>query len=226
MIQLNPTEARVLGVLVEKAQTTPGQYPLTLNSMVTGSNQRSNRYPVTNISEEEVLEAIDTLKAKDLMREVVMSGSRVPKFRHVARETLNVSTSELVVLTELLLRGAQTVGEIRGRASRMHPLESLEVVENVLASMRDREQPLVKELPAEPGSRASKWTQLLCPALAKLGAEPAHAASALPERNEARASESGASLAARVESLEREVAELKRAMAALRTSEVAATRAD
>lgn len=210
MLQLTPTEARVLGVLVEKAQTTPGQYPLTLNSIVTGSNQRSNRYPVTNISEDEALEAIDGLKVKELMREVVMSGSRVPKFRHVARETLNVSTSELVVLTELLLRGAQTVGEIRGRASRMHPLESLEVVENVLASMRDREQPLVKELAPEPGSRASKWTQLLCPALAKLGAEPQAESSV---RSESPAGDS--SLVARIEALEREVAELKSAVAAM-----------
>jgi uncharacterized protein YceH (UPF0502 family) len=225
MIQLNPTEARVLGVLVEKAQTTPGQYPLTLNSMVTGSNQRSNRYPVTNLSEEEVLEAIDTLKAKDLMREVVMSGSRVPKFRHVARETLSVSTSELVVLTELLLRGAQTVGEIRGRASRMHPLESLEIVENVLASLRDREQPLVKELAPEPGSRARKWTQTMCPALQALGSAPATEA----EGRAAHAAVSSAAddaLAARVEALERDVAALKREMQMLRQHDTTTTAAD
>jgi uncharacterized protein YceH (UPF0502 family) len=222
MMQLNPTESRVLGVLVEKALTTPGQYPLTLNSMVTGSNQRSNRHPVTNLSEEEVLEAIDTLKAKDLMREVVMSGSRVPKFRHVARETLSVSTSELVVLTELLLRGAQTVGEIRGRASRMHPLESLEVVENVLASMRDREQPLVKEMPPEPGSRARKWAQTLCPALQASAPES--------QDGEARsghgASAADHALAARVEALEGEVATLRREVQMLRAQGAATTAAD
>lgn len=219
MIQLNPTECRVLGVLVEKAQTTPGQYPLTLNSIVTGSNQRSNRHPVTDLTEEEVLEAIDTLKAKDLMREVIMSGSRVPKFRHVARETLNVSTSELVVLTELLLRGPQTVGEIRGRASRMHPLESMEITENVLTSLRDREHPLVRELSPEPGSRASKWTQLLCPHLHPMGSAPAREDSD-EDRNIATHGTSTSSLAARVETLEREVAELKREIQALRGSPV------
>lgn len=223
MVQLNPTEARVLGVLIEKAQTTPGQYPLTLNGMLAGANQRSNRHPVTNLSEDEVLEAIDTLKASDLVREVVMSGSRVPKFRHVARETLSVSTSELVVLAELMLRGPQSVGEIRGRGSRMHPLETMEVVENVLASLRDREQPLVRELSPEPGTRARKWAQMLCPGLHPAGSA-APSESAPGERAAPPAGDT--SLAARVESLEREVEALKREINSLKAQGAATTAAD
>jgi len=221
MLQLNPTECRVLGVLVEKAQTTPGQYPLTLNGMVTGSNQRSNRHPVTNLSEDEILEAIDTLKAKDLMREVVMSGSRVPKFRHVARETLAVSTSELVVLTELLLRGPQTVGEIRGRASRMHPLETMEITENVLASLRDREQPLVKEYAPDPGSRAGKWGQLLCPQLHATG--PSAGSRDVSSHAKETQPQGDPSLVARVESLERQVEALRTELQALREEGAATT---
>lgn len=209
MMQLTPNECRVLGVLVEKAQTTPGQYPLTLNSMVTGSNQRSNRHPVTNLTEDHVLEAIDALRAKDLVREVVMSGSRVAKYRHVARETLGVSTSELVVLTELLLRGPQTVGEIRGRASRMHPLESMEIVENVLASMKNREQPLVREVPPEPGSRAGRWAQLLCPSLHAFNDPSAPRSESHDAPAAVAPAASSSNVNARLDALEREVESLK-----------------
>ena len=136
MDTLTPDECRVLGVLIEKAQTTPGQYPLSLNALVNGANQRSNRLPVTDLAESAVLVAVDGLRAKGLAREVMLSSSRVAKYRHVARDALQVSTSELVVLAELLLRGPQTVGELRGRASRMNPLESIEVVSNLLKSSR------------------------------------------------------------------------------------------
>lgn len=165
MTPLTPNECRVLGVLVEKAQTTPAQYPLTLNALVAGCNQKNNRDPVTELSEDDVLEALDGLRAKGLAREVDMAGSRVPKYRHVAREGLSVDTNQLVVLTELLLRGPQTVGEIRSRAGRMHPLESVEVVENILDSLITREFPLVKRLSPLPGTRAERFQQMLCPAL-------------------------------------------------------------
>jgi len=165
MIQLTANESRVLGVLVEKAHTTPQQYPLTLNALVNGCNQKSSRNPVMNLDEDDVMEAIDGLRSKQLVREAMLSGSRVAKYKHNAREALAIETPELAVLTELLLRGPQTVGELRGRASRMHELKSLEDVQEVLRGLKGREEPLVKELPPEPGSRARRYAQLLCPEL-------------------------------------------------------------
>ncbi len=171
MITLMPDECRVLGVLVEKAQTVASQYPITLNALVTGCNQKSNRFPVTELSEEKVLDALDGLRAKKLASEVMMSGSRVSKYRHLARETLAVSTLELILLTELLLRGPQSLGELRGHASRMHNLESLEGVQEILKGMmvvQGERQVLVKEIPPPPGSRGQRYVQLLCPTLHRL----------------------------------------------------------
>lgn len=173
---LEPAECRVLGVLVEKAQTVPGQYPMTLNAMVSGCNQRNNREPVTNLSEDEVLAALDDLRGKGLVREVMLSGSRVPKFKHETRATLGIETPALVVLAELLLRGPQTVGELRTRAGRMHPLESTEVVQAVLESMRDRDPALVRRIGPAPGGRADRWVQTLCPDLHPVDASAAPAA--------------------------------------------------
>ncbi len=209
-VTLAADEARVLGTLIEKAQTTPNQYPLTLNSLVTGINQKNNRWPVVTIDEERALRALDTLRAKGLVREVALSGSRVEKFRHVAREALEVSTHELVILAELWLRGPQTVGELRGRASRMHPFESLEVAENVLQSLAKREPPFVRELPPAPGSRAGRWVQLLAPNLHPLDS---HAPSSGGDDGDHAPSggEIGA-LAARVSALEAELAAIKKSL--------------
>ncbi|MCZ6836042.1 MAG: YceH family protein [Planctomycetota bacterium] len=209
MIQLSPNESRVLSVLIEKAQTTPQQYPLTLNSLITGSNQKSNREPVLTLSEDDVLDAIDGLRVKGLMREVMLTGSRVQKFRHVAREGLDVGTNELVVLAELLMRGPQTVGELRTRASRMHPLESTDIVKNLLDHMMSLEEPMVRELPPVPGSRAARYVQLLCPNLHPLGATSSQAIS--PSARDA----SVPDLADRVEKLEDEVAKLTRQLQVL-----------
>ncbi|MDY7109209.1 MAG: YceH family protein [Planctomycetota bacterium] len=207
MIELTPDECRVLGVLIEKAQTTPAQYPLTLNALQAGANQKSNRDPILAMSEEQVLEALDSLRGKALVREVMLSGSRVEKFRHTAREGLEVSTAELVILAELLLRGPQTAGELRSRASRMHPLESMEVVTNVLEHLSERPEPYVRRLSPAPGSRAARFAQLLCPDLHALEASPAAsgAAPAVGETGEA-------SLARRVEALEAEVKEVRKAI--------------
>jgi uncharacterized protein YceH (UPF0502 family) len=165
MVTLTRDECRVLGVLIEKAQTTPGQYPLTLNALVLGCNQKNNRDPLTNFTEERVYDAIDKLRKAGVVREVMLSGSRVAKFRHVAREALAVTTEELVILAELLLRGPQSVGELRGRATRMHPIETLEAAQALLDGMMSRPEPLVRELPAPPGQRAKNYAQLLCPDL-------------------------------------------------------------
>ena len=167
-MSLSPDECRVLGTLIEKALTTPGQYPLSLNSLVTGVNQKSNREPVVEIDEDRALRAIDGLRAKGLVRDVTFTGSRVEKYRHTAGESLELRPPESALLAELLLRGPQTVGELRGRASRMQPFESLEAVEGSLATLATRAEPLsplVRELPPLPGSRAPRWMQLLCETL-------------------------------------------------------------
>lgn len=213
---LTPDECRVLGTLIEKAQTTPNQYPLTLNSLVTGINQKSNRWPVVTIDEMRTLRAIDGLRSKGFVREVSMAGARVEKFRHVAREALNAGTNEIALLAELLLRGPQTVGELRTHASRMTAFESLDAVEAVLAEMAANEAPLVRELPPSPGSRAPRWMQLLCPELHPLDSV---APSESTTGGEASHHEGQvATLEARVVSLETQVAALASQLTELRRS--------
>lgn len=209
MARLTADECRVLGVLAEKAHTTPQQYPLTLNALISGCNQRSSRDPVTNLSEDDVLAAIDGLRGKGLVREAMISGSRVAKYRHNAREALRVETPQLVVLTELLLRGPQTVGELRGRASRMHNLETMEQVQEILRGLMQRDEPLAEELPPEPGSRARKFAQLLCPEL-----RPTPSASATHHAGGAQQS-SSSDLEQRVAELEQQVAELRQLLQSL-----------
>ena len=227
MITLKPDECRVLGVLVEKAQTTPQQYPLTMNGLVLGCNQKNNRHPVVEWDEDRVYNAVDSLRAKGLVREANLSGSRVAKFRHIAREALGVETAELVILAELLMRGPQSAGELRQNASRMHPVESLEAVMGVLEGLRKREPAMVKELPRRPGERATRWRQLLCPEL-HLSDEHAGVSEEAPRSHGQAADSTGsvraaqsaaiadAGLAGRVERLERDVEELKAAVRALR----------
>jgi uncharacterized protein len=168
MVHLTADECRVLGVLVEKAHTVATQYPMSLNSLVTGCNQKSNRNPVININEDRVVKALESLRDKHLVLFANTAGSRVMKYRHNCRETLEIGTNELVVLTELLLRGPQTAGEIRTRASRMHKLGSLEELGNLLQFMMDRAEPLIRSVPPSPGSRAGRYAQLLCPHLHRL----------------------------------------------------------
>lgn len=204
MVQLTPDESRVLGVLIEKATTTPDQYPLSLNAVVNGANQKNNRDPVIAMEEGAAFEALEGLRAKGLVIRSDMAGSRVNKYRHQAAEALHVRPGELAILAELLLRGPQTLGELRGRASRMHPLESLDVAKNMLRALGEREEPMVRELPPAPGSRAERYVQLLCPDLHPLDAAAAPAGAATAT--------SGGSLADRVAALEAEVATLKDAL--------------
>lgn len=127
-------ERRVAGVLVEKAKTTPSGYPMTLNSVRTASNQKSNRYPVLQLEEDDIDQALDSLRGLGAVIEVQGDG-RVPKYRHLLYDWLGVDKVEMAVMAELLLRGAQTVGELRGRAARMEPIADLAALQPILGSL-------------------------------------------------------------------------------------------
>lgn len=207
MMQLSRDESRILGVLIEKAQTTPGQYPMTLNALVSGANQKSNRHPVLTLTEDAVITALDGLRTKNLVHEVMLSGSRVQKYRHVAREGLGLSTNELVVLAELLLRGPQTLGEIRGRASRMHPIESLEITQNILEHLMGKDPAFVQTIAPAPGSRSARFAQCLGPNPREAMSAPVEAPPSSAAAPAAAASESD--LERRLATLEQEVAQIK-----------------
>lgn len=160
---LDPTAARALGVLIEKELTTPEQYPLSLNALTAGCNQKSNRHPVAAWSEREVAEALERLRAQRLALVLHTAGGRVERYQHNAKETLGLQRAELAVLAELLLRGPQQPGELRARAERMAPLPALEDLAAVLEALAGKG--MVRRLEAEPGARAARYDQCLSPAL-------------------------------------------------------------
>ncbi len=159
-VQLTPHEARLLGVLIEKSLTTSDQGLLTLNAAIAGANQKTNREPVLTLNEDEVQSALEHLVAKHLVRRVFPENSRVEKYSHRAGEMLGLSAASLAVLAELLLRGPQTPGELRSRASRMSRIESLEDLMNAIQPLIDRQY--ANRLPPAPGSRAERYVQRLC----------------------------------------------------------------
>ncbi len=157
---LTPLEARVLGVLVEKHATVPDTYPLSLNSLVAGCNQKTARDPVLNASESDVLAAIDGLKSQSLVFET--SGGRVSKYEHNAARGLNVPTAAAALLAALMLRGPQTLAELRANAERLHRFADIASVEAVLNELADRFPPRALLLPRAPGAREPRWAHLLC----------------------------------------------------------------
>ena len=159
---LSPAEIRVLGSLIEKELTTPEYYPLTLNALTNACNQKSNRDPVVEFRDTNVVRALDSLREKKLIGTVTGAGIRVPKYKHSFSETYNLSRQEISVLVLLMLRGPQTVGELRSRSSSMHPFESTVDVETVLTGLSTREQfPFVQKLPRQTGHKESRFTHLL-----------------------------------------------------------------
>jgi uncharacterized protein len=159
---LTDVEARVLGSLVEKQVTTPEYYPLTLNALVLACNQKNNRYPVTSYDEGTVAQAVESLREKNLAYVFYGSTSRVPKYKHVMPEVMHLSPQELALISVLLLRGPQTLGELRDRAARFHEFSGLEEVEAALDSLasRDSEPPVVR-LPRQPGQKEARFAHLL-----------------------------------------------------------------
>ncbi|MBM3984778.1 MAG: DUF480 domain-containing protein, partial [Planctomycetes bacterium] len=158
-VTLEPIEARVLGVLIEKALTTPEQYPLSLNALVNGCNQKNNRDPVLGLAEREVNDAILKLRVAGLVEFVQLAGQRVEKYRHKAGEALHLEPAEVAVLAELLLRGSQQPGELRTRVERMHAMATQADLERVLAAMADKG--LVRRFDRRTGERVERWGQLL-----------------------------------------------------------------
>ena len=162
MSLLTETEIRVLGSLIEKQITTPEYYPLTLHSLTAACNQKNNRNPVMSLTEPEVERALDSLRERNLAYVFHGSTSRVPKFKHVAPEILQLNPAELAVVCVLMLSGAQTVGEIRTRGSRLHEFSSLEEVDETLRGLSAREsEPLVVKLPRQPGQKDARYVHLL-----------------------------------------------------------------
>ena len=155
-------EVRVLGALVEKQVTTPEYYPLTLNSLTLACNQKNNRNPVTNYSENEVAHALETLREKNLTYVYHGSTSRVPKYKHVMPEVMHLSPPETALMCVLMLRGPQTIGEMRGNAARLHEFAGLEEVEETLNSLISREpESLVVRLSRQPGQKEARVAHLL-----------------------------------------------------------------
>jgi hypothetical protein len=175
-IQLTPSEARVIGCLIEKQITTPDQYPLSLNALVNACNQKSNRDPVLELEERIVQQAVDDLGRKHFVVEKSGFGSRVPKYQHrfcnTEYGTLRLDPQELAIVCELLVRGPQTPGELRSRAARMAPLSDVSEVEAALTRLSEREDgPFVTQLVREPGRRDSRWAHLFSGPVEGGGAE-------------------------------------------------------
>ncbi|HJS91796.1 MAG TPA: DUF480 domain-containing protein [Steroidobacteraceae bacterium] len=207
-VELDSLQARVMGCLIEKQVTTPDQYPLSVNALVSACNQKSNRDPVMSLDEATVQGTLDALARKHLVLERSGFGSRVPKYQQLFCNTeygtLKFSPQELAVICELLLRGPQTPGELRSHASRMASFTDVSEVEAVLQGLQERESgPLVARLAREPGRRESRYMQLF-------GGTP------IPEAvAEDRAAES-ASAVAGSETLESRVARLEAELMSLR----------
>jgi uncharacterized protein YceH (UPF0502 family) len=163
LVQLTFEETRVLGSLIEKELTTPEYYPMSLNGLVNACNQKNNRLPRTNLSEDEVNQAIEQLRTKRLAHRVDLVGSRVPKFQHNAEKELDLIKAERALIAELLNRGPQTTGELNNRADRMFNFDGIQDVEDTLTDMMERSPSLVGIMEARPGQKESRWFHKLAP---------------------------------------------------------------
>ncbi|MCC7291635.1 MAG: YceH family protein [Phycisphaerales bacterium] len=208
--ELTFEQARLLAVLIEKAMTTPEQYPLTVNSLTMGCNQKTNRDPVTEFDEGVVMRALSTLRSKGLADQAPPSpGARSNRYVHKALETLHWDRRQQAVMAELILRGPQTPGELRGHAGRMTSLPDVTAVLAVLGELSAAQSPWVVMLPRSPGRREDRYAHLLCGpvnAAALKESEPASRAMPTAERE---------SIGARVERLEHTVEQLAERLARL-----------
>ena len=199
-VVLTAVEARVLGALVEKEITTPDYCPLSLNALVNACNQRSNREPIMNLSEDEVRQALNAMQDKNLAGHARSADGRVAKYEHWLGEAYNFSRAEVALLCVLLLRGPQTPGELRGRTERLHRFDEISDVLGGLQKLMDREPSLVAILPRQPGTKESRYAHLLSGPVESIAA-------ANPESPVHRAISTGDD---RIERLEAEVSDLRR----------------
>jgi uncharacterized protein len=226
LYSLTDIEARVLGALIEKEITTPEYYPLSLNALVNACNQKSNRAPEMHLDDDAVLQALRTLEQKGFAGKGDNMDGRVKKYEHRLADAFNFTRPETAVLCELLLRGPQTPGELRSRAERMHHFDDLESVNSTLRHLIERDPPLAKLLPRQPGTKEARYMHLLSgevtPAAVSESAPPPSTKSviAFPTTASAAPAPSAADritgLEQKVSSLEQEIADLKQQLANFR----------
>lgn len=196
---LTPLEARILGVLIEKSKTTPDVYPLTVNGLSAGCNQKTSRDPVMNLTEGEIQASLEELRGRLLVIESYGASGRVLRYAHNFARVYGVASAAVDLLAVLMLRGPQTASELRANCERLHHFADASAVEAYLDELACREAgSLARKLPRQPGAREPRWVHLLC-------GEPA----SLPTAGAADEASELADLKARVERLERELAELR-----------------
>jgi uncharacterized protein YceH (UPF0502 family) len=208
---LSDVEVRVLGALVEKDITTPDYYPLSLNALVNACNQKNNRDPVMTLDEDAVRASLESLQKQRLAGPASGADGRVTKYEHRLQEVFNFDRREIAVLCVLLLRGAQTPGELRGRAERMYRFEELEDVHATLDRLSQREPPLVAVLPRQPGTKESRYMHLFSGSTVPTETTQARTA-ARPSVDDDRI----AGLESEVAELRKEVAEIRQQLATFR----------
>ncbi len=206
--QLNENEARILGSLVEKQLTTPEYYPLTLNALVNACNQKNNREPVMSLGEGAVSTSVEHLRDRNLIYVFYGSTSRVPKYKHMLPSVYELEPSETAVMAVLLLRGPQTLGELRTRTERMHEFQGLGEVQETLDGLSRREEPLVVKLPVLPGQKEARFAHTLS---GEIDVE------ALAAAHPTRSAQTSAS-ADRIAKLEEEVTALREEVESLKTT--------
>ena len=178
VIELSPVQQRVVGALAEKEMATPDNYPLSMNALTAACNQTTNRDPVVTFSQDTIDNALANLRSSGTVRVVYSKGMRVDKYRHVLNEVIQLDRAELALVTVLLLRGPQTVAELRTRTERLHGFDDAAAVETALAALAGRDEPVVQLLARQPGQKEPRWAHLLGPDTYRV--EPATA----PEQRE------------------------------------------
>lgn len=207
-MNLTPVQSRIVGCLIEKEMATPDNYPLTMNALLAACNQTSNRNPVTRLEEPTVSNALENLRAMNVVRIVYSRSNRADKYRHVLDEMLAIEPEHLALLSVLMLRGPQTASELRTRTERLHPFADQEEVDEALRELAGRNEPLVARLERRPGQKESRWAHLLGGDLAEAlaGTEDDRVAEPRPSPRSERLSaleEAVADLRAELDSLQR-----------------------
>ena len=204
-VQLNEVEARIVGCLIEKEATTPDYYPLTLNALVAACNQKSNRFPIVEYDDQTVSKALERLRERNIVYVFIGSTSRVQKYKHILPKLLEIDLHEVAIICVLLLRGFQSIGELRERTQRIYEFESLEEVHQTLDELMHRDEPLVVELPKQSGQKERRFAHLLS---GEITPEILESVQNTPTASQAKQEQ--------ITKLEQEIAELKTDFATLR----------